>query len=71
MSVGTLVEVQRGMGVSEILVVTCTDPIQFRPAELREQFLLEWRRKRIHSGEMAAACDAIVAIKHAMAKAKA
>lgn len=69
--VGTFVEICRGIGIGEVCVVECTDPLMLRPATVMEKFRLEWRRRRCKAGEMASACDARYVIEQAMGREKA
>ena len=60
--VGTMVEVYRTKIVSEIAVVECSNPLILRRATAFERFKCFFRHKRIKSGEIAAAVEAIDAI---------
>ena len=60
--VGTMVEVFRTKLVSEIAVVECSNPLILRRATALERFKCWFRTRKIKSGEIAAACEAIDAI---------
>lgn len=66
--VGTYVEIVRTRLVSQVCIVTCSDPLILRPANPIERFRCWWLTRKVRAGEVAAASEAVEAIERAKEK---
>ena len=59
---GTMMEILRGRGITEVAVVICSEPIMLRKATAWETYQYWFRSRRPVMGELAAGADAAEAI---------
>lgn len=66
--VGTFVEILRTRLVSQVCIVTCSEPLILKPASPMDRFRYWWKSRAYKSCEMAAAQEAVNAIERAKEK---
>lgn len=68
--IGTMMEIARANGITEIAVVICVKPLLLRKATAYEAFRFWFRTRKTRVGEMTAAVHAVEAIDKAKAYAR-